>query len=79
MNTSEFMAHISDETPAGERWRQSDDGCFNTWRCLRGNATSYRIEKDGAPMTEITARGIFETHCRNCYNQRGCKFYDLYR
>lgn len=79
MKTSEFIEHISDETPAGERWRQSDDGWFNLWRCLRGNGTAYRIEKDGAPMRESTAVKLAQEYCKNCYNKEGCKFYGLYR
>lgn len=79
MKTSEFMEHISDETPAGKRWEQTDDGWFNIWRCVRGNQRAFRPEKDGVPMVETTALGIFEKCCKNCYNQRGCKFYDLYR
>lgn len=79
MRTSDFMKHISDETPAGERWQQSDDGWFNLWRCSRGNATAYRKEKDGAPMRETTALEVFEKCCKNCYNNARCKFYELYR
>ena len=79
MNTDKFKEHISDETPAGERWRQSDDGWSNLWYCLRGNATAYRIEKDRAPMRTTTALEIFKNICKICHNKEGCKFYDLYR
>lgn len=79
MQLSDVIAHMSDETPAGARWQQSDDGWFNTWRCVRGNAVAFRPEKDGRPMVETTALGIFEKNCKNCYNNKGCKFYELYR
>lgn len=79
MNTSDFTQHISDETPANERWEQSDDGWFNTWRCVRGSESAFRAEKDGQPMSEVTALRIFGRSCINCYNNKGCKFYELYR
>ena len=79
MQLSDVIKHISDETPAGERWRQTDDGWFNLWRCIRGSSTAYRIEKDGAPMRESTAVKLAQEYCKNCYNTKRCKFYELYR
>lgn len=60
-------------------WKQDHDAWFNLWRCIKGNAITYRKERDGAPMAETTAYRIISEYCAKCHNKGGCKFYDLYR
>lgn len=60
-------------------WVQSDDGWFNIWKCVTGNAISFRIEKDGTPMRETTAIKLVQEYCSRCPNKERCKFYELYR